>query len=501
MKKQVTSTLVGILCICLTLSTQAQFKSIDSKKDFFKGSTSLTSLRLNKAAIAFVSNDSDKAVEIICTDNSSNKKWAARVEGYLQSAEVLGDNLLIMVSTDFTLFTKSNSTFKAYLINPDKGTIIKEKILFTGNNNYYTLPYVLISKDKKVLTLATRETAIKRNVKIAPGFVGAMYTLKKLSDQGNVIKAFNVLSYDENLVEKNAVSPVLPEGDFIGIQKTINDDIYVAVSQNKKGITISKYLPNTEKAIKSITEPYSYYGGFLNMGHLNESINFYADTINNNTVYISGSFKNGDDYITMFNKYDFASDKHKRFKKSFTKSEVKAMKKSYEPVNKEFKKLKLAEAKDFELAMIAIHENGYFMVLSDHRTTQATTMNSGLFHYSEGIIVYNLDQNLTIKTISTIPRDYLGKTPSSINLCVKDDYLYVFGSHEHHARFMVGKVNIATGKLEDVQSVEPAKANNSNFANLTNAIFSPSRIIMPVLDYKLAFGKIKFDVDLYQFSW
>ncbi len=492
-----------ILCLVIILlgsNTKAQVTTAGYTKDFFEGSTALKTIRLNPNVIAFVSNDNNKAVEVNCTDNNSNRKWTARVNGYLQDVVVLGKNVLIIVSTDFTFFTRANSTYKGYLISGDKGTVIKEKTLFSGNNDYFTFPYSMISKDHKTYTLVTRETAVKRTVKIAPGFVGGLYLMKTMSDQANKVRAFNVLTFDENLEETTRVSPDLPNGDFIGISKTINGDTYIAVSENKKGITISKYLPNKEKAVKSVTEPYSFYGGFLGMGHLSELVSFHTDTISNNVAYMSGSFKSGDDYITMFNKYDFEGNQHKRFIKSFTRSEVRDMEKAYTPLNKEFKKLKLAPAKNLELLDVVMHENGYFMFLSDKSYTTGTP-NSPPVPYSEGIIVYNLDKNLAIQTISTIPRSYMGVEDAKLKIYSKKGSLYVLASHDNHANFMMAKINTKTGKLEDIQRAEPDKASKTDFASLSEAVMSDTKILLPVLDYKLAIGKIKFDVLLYQLGW
>jgi hypothetical protein len=500
MKKILRGTLLCLFAILCLSSVRAQVKTLNYKNEFFKGSTDLTSLRLSKNAVAFVSNDNDKDVEISCTDNSGNTKWTAKVNGYLQSAEVLGQNLLVLVSTDFTFFTRANSEYKAYLISQDKGAVIKSKVLFTGNNEYHTIPYVLVSKNKKTLTLATRETAVKRNVKVGLGAVGTLYTIKKTINQGNQVKSFNVLTYGENLEEIGAISPILPDGDFIGIQKTINDDMYIAVSENKKGITISQYLPNTEKSVKSVTEPFSYYGGLLGIGHLNEQISFFADTISNNGVYLTGSFKTGDDYITMFNRYDFAGNKHKRFKKSFTKTEVKGMEKSYVPVNKDFKKLKLADARSLELVKVVVHENGYFMMLTDYSHTTPGQYAPAM-PYSEGIIVYNLDKELAIKTISTIPRSYLGKFKSCLNVYPKNNALYIMASQDNSANFILARINTNSGKLEDMQLSEPAKAGKTDYASLGNALITDNNIILPVFDFKLAMNKVKYDVQLYSLGW
>lgn len=481
-------------------NTYSQVKTLNYKHDFFKGSTAITSVRLNKDAIAFVSNDGDKAVEITCTDNGTNIQWSTQLEGYVRDAKLLGENLLIIVSTDFTVMTSANSTYKAYLVGARKGNLLKSKVLFSGNNDFHTIPYVLISKDKKTLTLATRETAVKRNVKIGVGTLGALYTIKRTIDQSNKIKSFNVLTFDDNLEEKGAISPVLPDGDFIGIQKTLNDDMYIAVSQNKQGITISQYLPGSEKALKSINETFSYYSGMIGTEHLNEQIKFFADTLSGNAIYITGSFKTGDEYVSIFNKYDFVKNQHKRFKKVFNKSEIKEMEKAFKPVNKEFKKLSLGGPKCMELQEVVVHKDGYFLIISDESVT-APGQYSGPVPYSEGIIVYSLDRELIPKTISTIPRYFVGYPKPCLKIYLKDNSVYIFASHETHANFIIAKVNLISGKVENLQLTEPSKAGRTDYSQLSEAIMSDDRILLPVLDPKLSMLKVKSDIQLYQLAW
>lgn len=74
-------------------------------------------------------------------------------------------------------------------------------------------------------------------------------------------------------------------------------------------------------------------------------------------------------------------------------------------------------------------------------------------------------------------------------------------SHETHAKFVIGKINAQTGKLEMMQLTEPAKVGRTDYAGLDQAIISDNNIILPVLDRKLAIGKIKCDVQLYQLAW
>lgn len=480
-----------------------QVSPLSIKKDFFKGSTAVSSVRLNTNAVAFVSNDSDKSVEITCTDNNFATRWSAKVDGYFQNAALLGNNLLVFVSTDFTLFTRANSTFKAYLLNSENGKIIKEKVLFAGNNEFLTVPYFIPTKDHKFYSFAVRQTALKRNVKIAPGMLAAGYLIIKTDNQAHKVKTFNVLTFDENLEQTEILSPDLPAGEFIGIQRTINNDLYTAVSENKKGITISRYLPGKDTPVKSVTEPYSFKSGLFGADFLNDHIKFIADTINNNTVYITGAFKTDDHFMMLFNKYDFEKDQHKRFQKSYTKDEVKGLEKSYTAVNKKFKKLSLAPPKALELVDVVINDAGYFLVVSDFQLTPYDMMSkTAQLERSEGIIVYNLDKNMSVKTISTIPRYYSGLTRADIKTYQKDNKLYIMAAYDDSAQFLIGKIQALTGKVEDITVVSPDKSGKSDYSNLSTSIVADNSIILPVLDYKhFIIGKIKFDVNMYRFGW
>lgn len=481
----------------------SQINTLSSKKDFFKGSTAMSSIRLNANSLAFVSNDSDKSVEIICTDNDFKNKWSAKVDGYFQNAALLGKNLIVLVSTEFTLFTRANSTFKAYLLNSENGRIIREKVLFEGNNEFLTIPYFIANHHNKSYSFAVRETAVKRSVKIAPGALAAIYLIKKLNDQIQKVKTFNVLTFDENLEQKEILSPDLPAGQFIGIQRTINSDLYTAVSDNKKGIIISRYLPGKDTPVKSVTEPYSFKSGLLGTDYLNDHLKFIADTINNHIVYVSGAFKSADNFIMLFNKYDFETDQHKRFTKNYTKTEVKALEKSYEPVNKKYKKLSLASPGQLELVESVINENGYFLVVSDFQIIPpGFNERTPPVERSEGIIVYNLDKNMAVKTISTIPRYYSGIKRAEIKTYQKGKQLYIMAAHYDDAQFLLSEINTISGKVEEIRLISPEKAGRTDFPALSTAIISDHTVILPVFDYKsFTIGKIKFDVNVYRFGW
>lgn len=477
----------------------SQSQTLGISKDFLKSSTDLQTVSLNNV-IAYVSNNSDKKVDIVATDYSLKKKWNLVLDGYLHTAENLGGNILILASTDFTLFTRFNSEFKAYLINTSTGKILKEKMLYEGDNSYHTIPYALMSRDNKRFTLATRETGLKRTMKVGVGAIGLLYTIKKTTENGNKIKSFNVATFDENLEPIEKISPDLPEGNFVGVERTVNNDLYIAVAENKKGITISKYPAGKDVSAKTVTESFSVSGGLFGLDQLNEHVHFAADTINNNTVYIWGSFRTDNEFLTMFNRYDFESGNHKKFNKVFTQQDIRELEKLYTPVNKDLKKLSIAHPKFLKVKKAVIDDTGYYLVISDTQYSPAS-QSSPPSPFCDGIILFSLDKNLKEKSLLTIPRAYSGVYSAQYAMYKQNSKMYLLTSIGDRAQFLAAKINTESAKLESLQVIEPDNSGRADEPNLNNAVLTGNALILPAWDFKAAFGKIKFDVNLYQLRW
>jgi hypothetical protein len=486
------------------LCYNASAQTVSRSDDYFKGSTSVKSFTLGSQAV-LVSSENDKQVKIIASSMAMKKNWEQTLQGSLLYAGSMSDKILVMVSTDFSGMTGGdNSTYKAFTINALNGKVIAEKIIHNGNNDYVTIPEVVVSKDQKTFTLFARETSYKRNVKVAPGVLGVIVLSKKLTKDANKIRSFSVSTFDSNLEIQDKVFPVLPAGEFVGAAKTINNDLYVAVSTDKKGITIAKYDSGKEKASSTILEPFSHSKGIFGTDLLNDYVTLFADTIRNNTVYLKGAFKNDDEFICLFNKYDFATNNHKRFTKSFKKADFKALEKAYTPLNKTFKSLDLGNTTDVEVLAVVPTENNYLLALGDIHTvrnTSSTGSYTSNAYAAAGIIVYSMDNNLEVKSVATIPRGYYHSIKPDIKIHYKNDFWNLFATDGNKANFIISKINAASGKVEDIKLIEPEKAGKTDLPGLEQMIISEKQLLLPVKDYKLAFGKVKFDVNLYQINW
>lgn len=241
------------------------------------------------------------------------KVWSTNFPGYLKYASELGNNILVVFETDGTMMINTNSEFKAVLLNSANGEIVKESMLFKGNNDFLTFPYLMVTKDKKSFLLATRETGLKRNVKFGLGAIGAMYAIKKTDDQGNQTNSFIITKFDSNLNQIAQFSPDLPDGDFIGVDASSDNSIYLASVQDNSSINISKYNFGVKSPIKVLTENVSFNTGLLKMDRINKYLGFSIDTAKNNLAYVYGCFDSGDGNEMLLSRFNFVSGKVDEF--------------------------------------------------------------------------------------------------------------------------------------------------------------------------------------------
>ncbi|WP_207535654.1 hypothetical protein [Desertivirga arenae] len=428
------------------------------------------------------------------------KNWEQTVEGSLMFSTDLEDKILVIVSTDFAASVGgNNSTYKAFLLDARDGKVIHEKVIYEGNNDYLTVAEFVVSKNRKTFSLIARETSAKRNFIVAADANGSLWAARKMANNASAIRKFSVSAYDSHLATIDKVFPVLPDGDFIGAAKTINGDLYVAVSEEKKGITIAKFEAGKEEVSAMVLEPFGLSSGLQGQG----SLNLITDTHRNNTAYLTGGFTNGPEYTYILNKYDFGTNKEVSFRKSFRKADLKTLEKSFVPLNKQFSRLDLGSVSGLNLLSVAFPADGYLIALSDVRYLPGTPGSKIPPTYTaNGILVYNLDSNFVVKSASAIPRAYGNVTRPSFRSDLRDNSWYLFASDEWKAKFAVAKINASSGKIEDLKMIAPEKVGKGHVPDLAEMTITDSQLFLPVKDPKPSLGyKLKYDVHMYRLDW
>ncbi len=444
----------------------------------------------------------DKQVEIVSSTPGLKKNWEQTLEGSLMFGASLDDNILVVVSTDFAaMFGGNNSTYKATVLDSENGKVITERMIYMGDDDYLTISEFIVSKDKKSFSLLARETNTKRNFKFAQGAADALWITKTIQNNTNTIRRFSVSTYNTDLETIDSLLPIIPYGDFIGATKTINNDLYIAVSEEKKGVTLSKYDAGEEIPSTAIFEPYT--SGFSGERKRYNFLNLIADTQRNNTVYLTGAYAINEESIFIFNKYDFASNTRVGFRKSWKKADFQALEKSLTLMDKQSSALELGNVSGLQLLSVGFFNDNYLVALGDVRYLPAIPGNMLPATYTaNGILVYNLDTNLIEKSVSAIPRIYGNLATPAFRSFIRNNSWYLFASDDWKARFTIAEVNALSGKVERLQKIAPEKAGKGQVPELAEMAISDNQLILPVKDVKMSLGnKRMYDIHLYQMSW
>lgn len=501
MKSKILGVLISVLLWALLPEVMAQHQI--RSPYYFSNSTQVRSF-VCLGKIIMLSNENDREVKIVSSSKEMKKDWEQTLDGSLVFSGNLSDKILVVVSTDFTaMFGGNNSTYKAIILNPLDGNMIVEKVIYNGNNDYLTVPEFVISDNGKTFSLFARETSIKRNFKLAQVANDAPWLTGMIDLNVSKIRSFSVSTFNTELVTIDKVVPTMPPGIFIGAVKAINNDLYIAVSERDKGVIIAKYEAGKNNATSIMIEPYAPEFKQIAEPKRYQGYNLMVDTHRNNTVYLTGVFKSEAESFFIFNKYDFGNNNQIHFRKSWKKADFKALERSFMPVNKELSELELGNISGMRILGVAFSKDNYLVALGDVHGLPASQ--GGVLpatYTANGILVYRLDSDLVEKSVAAIPRSYSNEHLPSFKSYLNNNSWYLFASDKWKARFTVAKVDVSSGKTEDLRIIEPEKAGKGQVAGLSEMAITDDYLVLPVKDAKISFGnKQMYDIHTYSIGW
>jgi WD40 repeat protein len=498
-KKNMKKILYLLLFTGLNFSGYAQVKETIFLPEVLKNVTGMRKVTLPNNNIAYISNDNDGKVEIDVYDTNLKSIWTKTFSGNSQAVTLFGDNLLFFETTDKTLMNGSNSEFKAFLINPTDGAILKQEILFSGNNNYVTIPYLLVCKDNKSFYFGIRETNLKRGVKIGFGVIATIATIKKIDDNGNKINSFRIKKFDNNLKETSEYYPDLQEGDLMNLALSPDEKLFIATSKDSE-IKVSKYDFTSPKPVKVLSEYVSFDSGLFKMDRVSNYLKITTDSVNKDVVYLVGTLDNRKASETIFNKYDFAKGNIKTFSQIYDKDMLKELEKSYTLSHPDLKKVSYLGTGGMKLEGFNIIEGNYYLCIG-YNSLDMRPSSGPSFTNSMGLVFLKLDKNLDLQYSTAIPRMMNSVYSARISLVQKNNEFYLFTNHEKKGTFISCNINLADGKIKALQVISPSKAATFDISDVSNIHLVGKDIIIPLSENKVnSFGTPRANISLVKYT-
>jgi len=492
------------LLICFLLLTPfvvlAQDENPPLVKDFYKGVRSIPqSFELNDHVNVMQFNLDDHNFDVVAVDEQMQVLWKTNLQGYMITTRKFRDKILAVAATDFSNVKRNNNTFKAYIIDPATGKVLVEKVIFDGNPDYFTFPFVFTG-DGNIFKFAVRQSAFTRRMHVAMPSLLALVSINSYEKEYNQTTDFDVIEFNDKLEPINKFKPVFNTGTFIGMDCNKAGDTFIAW-YNEGSLDFVKYVEGQSTPSKPISASIALKKNATDSFGIDIVVQ--ACVTNNNALYYALSFKNQDKENEMgVGKLDFSNGKEEYVNEVFSKDHVKEIKKSYVTVNKKLHSPNLGPVSAIDVKGF-YQKNGNVMVALTS-TAYSSAMNGGTWVDEYNVLINCYDADLKFKFQQLIPTSYaVPERHLPIGFHIANNKLYVLSNDKEGMTTLYGTfatIDLTTGACDKIYWLSKKKISNSDAAASSSVLWFPGSFVIPYLDLR-GFSGRKYDITLQKNSY
>lgn len=326
-----TKTLLKILAILFFLplfaSAQTQPQVIE---DFVKGVKTSNTFAFNDHLNVMQVSTDDENFDLIAINDKMQVVWRTSLAGYGIKTDKLKGKIIALASSDHSNIKGTNNTFVAYVVDPANGKVLATKTVYKSSDEYVEFPQ-MYTGDGDFFLLAVRQTGLKRKVRVGIPIV-SLFAMGSLYKEINETRSLQVVEYNDKLDSVKAFKPALSNGLFITLAWNKHADMFISWF-NGPSIEVYKYDAGKTTPSNQMTVPVNFEVSKSTVisDHL-----YMQPADNANLLYYSLIYKNQNhDPELGVGKLDFATNKKSYVVQVLDKSNLKAIKKSFVPVNKD----------------------------------------------------------------------------------------------------------------------------------------------------------------------
>lgn len=463
-------------------------------KDFAEGIKSINTLVFDEHVNILQINTDNENFDLEAVNDQMQVLWKTSFSGYSLAVKKFKGKVLAIVSTDHSSIKGINNTYKAYLVDPKNGKLLAEKEIYTAPDTYMETPSVFTGEGDHFL-LAVRETGMARKIHVALPSVFALITINKLEKEFNATRSLQVLEFNEKLEKINDYKPALANGTMINWACNTHGDLFIGWL-NGPSIEVYKYDAGKAAPSDQLTADIE----FKNDDKIvpSEHIVFKPSETNPNVFYYGLTYVNTDDVAQLgVGKFDFSTNKKSYVAQPFSKASLKALEKSFVPVNKKLDDINTGNAKSLRIKYFNEKDGSIVAALS------TTFVSSGRYSNSmieTSLIINGFDNDLALKSQQILPSGYAyGITlPSAFRMA--KNKLYIVSNLKSGMltiNGIYGCLDLATGKWDKMELLSKKKIGNSDYMNGDGVLWFGSNYVVSYFD-PAGWVRVKFNITLQQ---
>lgn len=401
------------------------------------------------------------------------------------------NNVLIITSSEPDL--SKGGVFKGLIIDPANGNTLVEKELYKASTEF-TDHFGLFTGEGNFIKFTVRETNLPAK---SPGlFSGALsvsYHKKDLS-----VRSLQIFDLNEKLVTVNTVKPAISNGSFVAMKCNKQGDFFLSWL-NGPSIEVYKYDAGKSTPSGQLTAGVDLQES--NNLTFDDLIKFTPSNVNSNVLYYGLVYLNGDkDMEFGTGKLDFKTNKKQYVTQVLNKDNLKALEKSFVPVNKKMDDISWGYRKGIEVRHMEEINGILTTVLAAKWTVVINGGHNGSSECEGSSLIVGYDDKLALKFQQILPASH-----NYPNVVVPNAYysnknkLYIVADEGNACKKQVFCIlDVNSGQWDKMEYLSKKKISNSDYAHPDVLWFGDSYIV-PYISTRL-FSVSNFDVDALQLN-
>lgn len=443
---------------------------------------------LNDKIQITVTNADKDHFNVIANNEDLSSAWTTNLTGYNVFCGIFKNKVLV-VSEDNAKEFRDQVTYTARLLEGATGKVVLEKVIYDKTLAYEEIPHFSVTADGSTFNLTIVESKT----------VHKMRVFNSVNHEG--VNDIISMSIDERLNVVNTFHPAVKDGNLLTVQYDKAGNLYNSWYINGV-VSVFKYLSKAEP-VSQVTEAYEI------PKRAKAAFRFLPSTKDPNVVYMAASYTDNDNVCKVrISKLNFFTQKSHPIDDDFNKSDLKALEKSFVPVNTKLDKPSDLDSKWLNIVSLS-EQNGMLIVFfsSEHITSLISTTPTGSStHVSNNpscLLISGYDLDLNHKYYQVMPSSYKLTTVynffSKLTCRIKGSMLCIIAPYKGDG-LLYSVMEPATGAWKSMTLLEKRKLGNSYAPNVDSTFWYTNSFAVPYIEARGMMKNFK-NIALQQFSY
>jgi len=426
---------------------------------------------------------------VVIVDDKLNQKSITPLSGFPMAIGKFKNSILVVASSDRSFLTSFENKFIGYLLDETTGKLIMQKIIYEGKKDYFEQPDFFFSEDGSYFKMSVRLTNMKRTIHFGS-------TAKEFKSS----QSYTIIEYNSNLEQAQKMEPQMPAGDTWNASCAKDGTFIISTfdTENRK-INIATYLSSNPKPLKVVSMPIDLYKDKDDEVSSITCASSKTPLINYVALFYRNSNKEFSSYIA---RVDFNTGTYILAKEIFDNDHIKALRKSFVPVNKKIDDIEFKNPKYMNIRHLEEY-NDKLLVSIASKYTMSSQYQTITF---DGSVLMNIyDQALKPLYYQFIPRNYKSQLSegSKVSYNLKDNVLRILANQQDgllSVSTIYTEMDLNSGKINKMNFIPKNDIKSSYYANTEAVSWLNESFITPFVERAGSFSK-RVDIQILQMKY